>query len=287
MNITSPKRRLTLLLLGNTLLPPALVRAATPDAPALPLALNYTDQFDPALYLVSEKLDGVRAVWDGSRLRFRSGKPIHAPLWFTAALPAHGLDGELWLARQSFDQLSAAARRQEPLDDEWKNISYQLYELPNGAGSFAERVASLQAFVAKAGKPWLQVVLQERVADRAALKQKLAQVVSQGGEGLVLHRMDAIWQSGRSDVLLKLKPQLDAEARVVAHEPGKGKYQGMLGALLVETPGGKRFRLGTGFSDEQRKNPPPVGSMITYRYRDMTSTGLPKFASFLRLRESE
>jgi DNA ligase 1 len=111
--------------------------------------------------------------------------------------------------------------------------------------------------------------------------------VREGGEGLMLHRADTVWQSGRSDILLKLKPQLDTEAIVVAHEPGSGKYEGMLGALIVMTPEGKRFRLGTGFSDAQRRNPPPIGSMVTYRYRDMTSTGLPKFASFVRMRESE
>jgi DNA ligase-1 len=295
MNTTRPDslRRLTLLLLGSSLsslFTPALLRAATgatPDAPALPLAQNYTEQFDPALYLVSEKLDGVRALWDGSSLRFRSGKPIHAPAWFTAALPAHALDGELWLGRQSFERLSAAVRRQVPQDEEWRTISYQLYELPNGSGSFAERLAALQASVAQIGQSWLKVVAQERVADRAALRQKLAQVVAQGGEGLMLHRLDALWISGRTDALLKLKPQLDAEARVLAHQSGKGKYQGMLGALLVVTPEGKRFRLGSGFTDEQRKNPPPVSSMVTYRYRDLTASGLPRFASFLRQHEGE
>lgn len=282
-----PLRRLTLALLGSTLLPTSLLHASTPDTPALPLAENYRDGIDPALYLVSEKLDGVRAVWDGAVLRFRSGRPIHAPAWFTQALPTQALDGELWLGRQSFERLSASVRRQTPLDDEWRTIRYQLYEQPGGAGSFTGRLATLRAIVASASLPWLQVLEQERVADRVALQQKLADVVKLGGEGLVLHRADAPWLTGRTDSLLKLKPQLDAEARVVAHEAGRGKYEGMLGALLVETANGVRFRLGTGFSDAQRKTPPPVGSMVTYRYRDLTSNGVPKFASFLRIRESE
>ena len=201
----APLRRLTLLLLGSTLFPPALLHASTPAAPALPLAQNYHDQFDPSQYLVSEKLDGVRAVWDGSVLRFRSGKLIHAPAWFIAALPNHALDGELWLGRQSFERLSAAVRRQQALDEEWKNIRYQLYELPNGTGSFAERVAALQAFVAQAAKPWLQVVAQERVANLAALKQKLAQVVQHGGEGLMLRQPASRYVAGRSSSLLKVK----------------------------------------------------------------------------------
>jgi DNA ligase-1 len=256
-------------------------------APPLLLAQNYSGQRELSHYLVSEKLDGVRAYWDGKNLKFRSGRIIHAPAWFTAALPSHELDGELWMGRHQFDVLSAAVRRQEPIDAEWKNIRYMLYELPNGEGDFTARIATLQASVKRANVPWLQVLEQVQVKDDAALKIRLAQVVSQGGEGLMLHRSDAAWQSGRSDVLLKLKPQLDAEAVVVAHEPGKGKYEGMLGALIVMTPDGRRFRLGTGFSDEQRRTPPAIGSTVTYRYRDITSTGLPKFASFLRVRESE
>ncbi|RJF95633.1 DNA ligase [Noviherbaspirillum saxi] len=288
------RRLLTLLLLSGALQPyaPALsaehaIANAGPTAPPLLLAQNYSEKYDLGNYLVSEKLDGVRAFWDGKTLRFRSGKPIHAPAWFTTQLPAHALDGELWMGRRRFDQLSAAVRRQTPLDAEWKNITYQLYELPNGAGSFSERIATLQASVAQAVLPWLQVLPQVPVTDKVALTLKLAQVVRDGGEGLMLHRVDAAWQTGRSDVLLKLKPQQDAEALVVAHEAGQGKYSGMLGAIVVVTPEGQRFRLGTGFSDALRRNPPAIGSTVTYRYRDLTSTGLPRFASFLRVRESE
>lgn len=256
-------------------------------APQLLLAQSYSEKYDPSDYLVSEKLDGVRAYWDGKHLRFRSGRLIQAPAWFTAPLPEYELDGELWMGRQSFERLSAAVRREQPLDAEWKNISYQLYELPNGEGSFSERIATLKVRIAQVGVPWLQVLPQTRVADLAALKLKLAQIVRDGGEGLMLHRADAVWQSGRSDLLLKLKPQQDAEAVIIAHEPGKGKYQGMLGAVVVMTPDGRRFRLGSGFSDALRRTPPAIGSTVTYRYRDLTSTGLPRFASFLRVRECE
>jgi DNA ligase-1 len=255
--------------------------------PPLPLAKHYSSSYNPAGYLVSEKLDGVRAYWDGKNLRFRSGRLIHAPAWFTAPFPAHPLDGELWMGRRTFERLSAAVRRQEPVDAEWKGIVYQLYELPNAEGDFTARIAALQAIAAQTAVPWLKVLPQVRVKDNAALQLKLMQVSRDGGEGLVLHRADATWQVGRSDVLLKLKPQHDAEAVVVAHEPGKGKYEGMLGALVVMTSDGRRLRLGSGFSDEQRRNPPAIGSTVTYRYRDLTSTGLPKFASFLRVRESE
>jgi DNA ligase-1 len=252
--------------------------------PEILLAQNYVAGMNPAAYYVSEKLDGVRAVWDGKVLRFRSGKVINAPAWFTANFPDHRLDGELWIGRHKFDEVSAATRRLIPIDDEWKEITYQVYELPNGFGSFEDRLVTMKLSVDKANVSWLNVLQQFSVTDENELQSTLKEYVQSGGEGLMLHRRDALWQTGRSDVLLKLKMFLDAEAKVIAHEPGKGKYQGMLGALLLEMPDGIRFSLGTGFSDEQRRFPPEVGSVVTYRYRDLTPQGVPKFANFLRVR---
>ena len=286
-----PLRRLfALLLLGGVLhpgLPAAAAAAADDGAPPLLLAQHFNDAVDPGAYLVSEKLDGVRALWDGKVLRFRSGRLIRAPDWFIAGLPAHALDGELWIGRRKFDRLSAAVRRQVPRDAEWRQISYQVYEWPQAPGTFSERVAALQASIAHANSGWLQLAPQERIADRAALQARLQQVVRAGGEGLMLHRADARWQTGRSDALLKLKPQHDAEATVVAHLPGQGKYAGMCGALLMESPDGQRFRLASGMSDAQRRAPPPVGSVVTYRYRERTPNGLPRFTSFMRVRTAE
>ncbi|HSD40119.1 MAG TPA: DNA ligase [Rhodocyclaceae bacterium] len=249
------------------------------------LANIYRDEIDPADYWVSEKLDGVRGVWDGKALRFRSGNTVHAPKWFCDALPSVPLDGELWIARQRFDKLSAIVRKDVPVDEEWRQVQYMIFEMPDAPGSFTDRIAMMRRTIGKANVPWLHPIEQFRIADRKALAAKLKEVVKLGAEGLVLHRADASYVTGRSDALLKLKPMLDTEATVVGHVPGKGRNAGKLGALIVETPAGRRFRLGTGFSDTDRDNPPPVGARVTYRYRDLTSTGLPKFASFLRIRQ--
>lgn len=275
--------RLRALLLGLalalTLLP---LRAAPPE---ILLANVYRDDIDVSQYLVSEKFDGVRAIWDGERLRFRSGNPITAPKWFLEGLPTQPLDGELWLGRGRFEQLSGIVRREVPVDDEWRQMRYLIFELPGGEGSFRERAERIDRLVAQAGVSWLQAVRQEPVSDRANLQARLAAVLKAGGEGLMLHRADAPYESGRSDTLLKLKPWLDAEAVVVGHLPGKGKYAGQLGALRVQMPDGRRFSLGTGFTDAQRRAPPALGATVTYRYRELTSKGLPRFASFLRIRE--
>jgi DNA ligase-1 len=263
------------------------VQATVAVAPALMLAKDWQERLDPVDFLVSEKLDGVRAFWDGKVLRFRSGRLIAAPGWFTAALPATPLDGELWLGRESFDRLSARVRRSVPVDAEWRELRYMIFDLPGQPGLFPERAARVVSLVAAANVPWLQAVEQYRVPDRDALQSQLRQLADAGGEGLMLHRADAPWMPGRSNLLRKLKLVPDEEARVVAYQPGKGRHAGRLGALLLEMPNGQRFALGTGLTDAQRDNPPPLGALVSYRYRDRTPTGLPRFASFLRVREAE
>jgi DNA ligase-1 len=248
------------------------------------LAQVYSQGIDVKQYLVSEKLDGVRAIWDGKQLKSRKGNVINAPAWFVKDLPNTPLDGELWLARGQFDALSGAVRKDVAVDAEWRGISYQVFELPNTTGTYEARAKRIVDIIKKANSPHLKAVVQFRVKNETELNKKLKQVVANGGEGLMLHRADAEYITGRSDALLKLKLLHDAEATVVAHIKGKGKYLGMLGALLVQTPEGIRFKLGTGFSDAQRANPPKIGSLVTYTYREKTKYGKPKFASFLRER---
>ncbi len=257
------------------------------NAPALMLPTVWLAGRSPAGFLVSEKLDGVRAFWDGSRLRFRSGLPIAAPDWFTAGLPKVALDGELWLGRGHFDRLSGMVRKEVPVDAEWRELRYMVFDLPGAAGTFAQRVQGIHSLVQVAGQTWLQAVAQASVATDAELRLQLKKLVADGGEGLVLHRADALWAAGRSDALLKFKPMQDEDARVVGHLPGKGRNAGRMGALLLELPDGQRFALGTGFTDAQRESPPALGSVVTYRLRDHTPKGLPRFASFLRVRGPE
>ena len=248
------------------------------------LAQVYQRGIDVQQYLVSEKFDGVRAVWDGSTLHTRTGRVIAAPAWFTKGLPTTPLDGELWLGRGKFDALSGAVRKDIPIDEEWRGISYLVFELPNAPGTFQARAKRITEIVKKANFRQLKAVKQYHINDEAALNAQLKIVLAQGGEGLMLHKADALYVTGRSDVLFKLKLLYDAEATVVGHAIGRGKYAGKLGALEVETPEGIRFKLGTGFTDAQRENPPKIGSIVTYTYRDKTIKGKPKFASFLRVR---
>ena len=280
-----PQRRgfLAALFLLPTLLPWATEAAAA--APALLLAVDAPEDIHPAGYLVSEKYDGVRALWDGSRLRTRSGHTIAAPAWFLRHLPPLALDGELWAGRGQFEALSGAVRRHAPRDAEWQRITYMAFDMPGVGAPFSERAERLASLGQDVDWPGFQAVEQRRVAGRTELQRWLQEVVAAGGEGLMLHRADAARVSGRSPVLQKLKPVHDADALVLGAVPGRGRHTGRMGALRVRTLEGREFLLGTGFSDAERAAPPAPGSIVTYRHRGHTEAGVPRFASFLRVRE--
>ncbi|WDE04917.1 DNA ligase [Thalassomonas viridans] len=252
--------------------------------PDIQLASRYQGQENVREYYVSEKLDGVRGYWTGKQLITRQGHLISPPIFFTIGWPDFPLDGELWLGRNRFEQVSAIVRTQKAKTEDWRQIRFMLFDLPEHKGSFSERVKAMRAIVTATNSPYLAMIPQEKLSTVTALQARLKQVVDNDGEGLMLHHQNAFYQSGRNALVMKLKQYQDAEAVVLAHNPGKGKYANKLGSLLVKTSEGIIFKIGTGFSDRQRQFPPPVGSTITYRYTGKTKNGVPRFASFMRQR---
>lgn len=276
------RRSLLLAAFGAIAAPAAFAREA---APSLMLADVYRPGMSLHDYWVSEKYDGVRGYWDGKQLWTRGGERIVAPAWFTAPLPKQPLDGELWAGRGQFARAVSTVRSQTPNDIAWREMHFMVFDLPAQGGDFTTRLAVLRKLLPITDAPWVVVVPQERATTHAALQALLDKTVKMGGEGLMLHRGSSQYRGERNSDLLKVKPYEDAEARVVEHVPGKGKHSGRLGALVVETADGKRFKLGTGLTDAERENPPAIGSWVTYRYNGTTAKGLPRFARFMRVRE--
>jgi len=269
---------------------PAIANSQT--QPELQLANRYHPQINIENYWVSEKLDGVRAYWNGAQFISKQGHIYHAPKWFIQNFPDFSLDGELWLARNAFDELSGIVRKHRPIDDEWRKVTYQVFDLPLNTASFDVRLKTLKTLFDQVHRDetqwpsWLRLVPQFKLQNHQKLMNELDKVVEQGGEGLMLHLGTSLYHGKRDDDLLKLKLYFDAEARVKKHFMGKGKYKNMLGSMLVEMVDTKKhFRIGTGFSDKQRQDPPALGSIVTYKYFGLTSNGLPRFASFMRLRD--
>lgn len=249
-------------------------------APPVLLAHKWELEHDPTGWWMSEKLDGVRAYWDGETFVSRLGNRFFAPDWFTADLPADTLDGELWLARKKFSRTISIVRS-GAAGPEWKDLRFVVFDAPNARGSFEERSAHAQQVLARAASPyasWLEHVVCGGVDH---LREELGRVEGLGGEGLMLRRPGSPYEVGRSTSLLKVKTFHDAEARVIGHAPGTGKHKGRLGALVCELPGGTRFNVGTGFSDAERGAPPAVGAVITFRYQELSEDGVPRFPSYV------
>lgn len=262
----------------------AAAAAVKSTAPPLLLAHSWTGAEDVIGWWMSEKLDGVRAYWNGEAFVSRLGNVYAAPPWFTAQLPRQVLDGELWGGRKRFQRTVSIVRRQDE-GREWEEIRFVVFDAPELAAPFEERLAQLDTWLAPGVSPYASPLAQARCEDRAHLDRELDRVEALGGEGLMLRRPGSRYEVGRSYSLLKVKRFSDAEARVVAHLPGTGKHSGRLGAVLVEMLDGTRFSVGTGFTDAEREAPPPIGAIVTYRYQELSDGGVPRFPTFVAIRD--
>jgi DNA ligase-1 len=252
------------------------------NAPPLLLAHRWENQ-DPTGWWLSEKLDGVRAYWDGKQFISRLGNAYLAPDWFIEGLPEFPLDGELFAGRGRFQHAVSVARRMDK-GDGWSSLAYVIFDAPALSHGFEHRIKHLEDHFG--ARPWPQArVLEHRVCTgHDDLHGELRRVEDLGGEGLMLRQPGSRYVAGRSDTLLKVKSFLDTEARVVGHQAGTGKHKGRLGALLVELADGTRFKVGTGLSDAERGEPPEVGDIVTVRYQELTDAGVPRFPSYIGVR---
>jgi DNA ligase-1 len=264
---------------------PSTIYSRDLPKPSLMLANIYHKGINLNEYWVSEKYDGVRAIWDGKQLVSRGGNIYHAPKWFVKRLPKQKLDGELWISRQSFEQLVSIVRDKSPIDEEWRQVKFMVFDMPELTTSFDDRLKQVNTTIKIINTPWVQTVRQWKVTNHSSLMSELEKITKAGAEGLMLHKGSSLYKGKRNGDLLKVKLYQDAEALVVKHIKGKGKYSEILGAMIVEMPNGKQFKIGSGFSDSERQNPPALGETVTYQFRGKTKNGIPRFATFLRIRK--
>ena len=256
------------------------------EKPRIMLAEIYEQGIDISQYFVSEKLDGVRARWDGKRLISRGGLVFASPESFTKNFPAIPLDGELWIGRGLYEKTTSVVSKHKPHDG-WKAVRLMVFDLPVHGGTFEERVKEMKRLATEVASPYFEIIEQKNFTSKEALRLWLQTVVALGGEGLMLHRKTAHYANGRSQDLLKLKPFADAEATVIGYRPGNGKYTGQTGSLKVRTDQGIVFFIGSGLSDAQRLHPPALQSRITFRHQGFTKNGIPRFPVFLRIRNEQ
>jgi DNA ligase 1 len=248
----------------------------------------YTDQ-NISGWMISEKLDGIRGYWNGKELLSRQNKPIHAPTWFTKALPPFALDGELWTKRGDFEHIQSIVMDDVP-SKQWHEITYNIFEAPNAKGDFTQRLQKVQKYIETynhlhpKNPLHVRIIPQKICHSKKELDGFLQNVIAKGGEGVVIKDGSKTYFVGRSNSILKVKLAQDMEAKVIGYKAGSGKYRGMMGSLEVELANGEHLFIGTGFDDKTRKDPPSIGAIVTFKYFGFTKSGKPRFASYMRVR---
>jgi len=248
------------------------------EKPKLLLLKTYTNQ-NISGWVMSEKLDGIRAYWDGEKLLSRSGNIIHAPAWFIKDYPPFALDGELWSKRGDFENISSIVRDKVP-SKEWKQIRHYIFEVPNMEGGLFQRLAKVKPYE----NDQIKLIKQVHIDNKKELEEFLSCIESKGGEGVVVRDPNAPYINKRTFKALKVKHFLDDECEIVGYTHGKGKYKTKVGALICKLSNGVEFKIGSGLSDFERENPPALGDIVTFKYKEMTKYNKPRFPVFLRVR---
>ena len=262
---------------------PLLLFAQKPD---LLLLKNYKEGLYVNGWLMSEKLDGVRAYWDGKRLISRGGHEFKVPLWFIKDFPPFEIDGELWSRRGDFENISGIVRKQTPHEG-WRQLTYNIFEVPNQKGGLLSRLKVLEKYLKKYPNQYIKIIKQSTCKDEKHLKTFLKLIESKGGEGVVVRDADALYINKRTSKALKVKSFNDAECKIVAFKNGKGKYRDKVGSFTCKQENGQVVNIGSGLSDKFRKNPPAIGTKITFKYNGLTKNGKPRFPVYMRVREDK
>lgn len=269
----------------------------------------------PGGWWASEKMDGLRVLWNGEALVTRSspGKDpkafCSAPAWFLAWLPpGFALDGELWMGKQRFHDVAGISNAREADDARWREVRYVVFDAPAAPGPLEARLDAARAALKATPKPKpkgtspVSVVFSTRVKDGEHLAALMRDALAGGGEGLILRAPGSAYVPKRSKLMLKLKGSQDAEAVVTGRELATaGKYKGLLGALIADElddagkrlPGaargaGRETRVGTGFSDDERREHArlfPNGTVISIAFFERTPGGAMRMPSFRGVRE--
>ncbi len=252
------------------------------DKPDLFLLKTYDNRQNVVGWVMSEKLDGIRGFWDGQQLLTKSGKAVNPPAWFVADYPPFAIDGELWTKRGDFEQVVSIVRTEKP-DERWRHVTHQIFEVPDQPGGLLNRLSILADYLTKHRNTSIRIITQIPITKQAQVNDFLREIVAKGGEGIVLRNPNTPYQTGRLSSALKVKQHLDTECIVQEILAGKGKYKNKMGAILCQMNNGKQIKIGTGFSDKERENPPGIGSEITFKYYGLSKKGLPKYPVYLRI----
>lgn len=245
------------------------------------LAEKYTGDENIDGWIMSEKLDGVRCIWNGRTMKTRNNNTFYPPDFFIKDFPDEILDGELFLERGQFEKTVSIVRK-SAAHDGWKDIKFFVFDAPEIGGNFKTRLNKLRKIFKDNKSPYVDLHEHQICKDREHLDSEMKRVVDMGGEGMMIRDPKSMYEYRRSNTMLKVKQSHDDEAVVIQKIKGTGRCSNMMGALLVRNGEGIEFKVGSGFTDADRRNPPKIGSIITYKYYEKTKNGKPRFPIYLR-----
>lgn len=254
-----------------------IIYAGKPDL----FLLNTYDNRPVLGWTMSEKLDGVRGFWDGKQLLTRGGKVLNPPAWFVVHYPPFAIDGELWTQRGDFENIVSIVRTKNA-HNRWRQITHHIFEVPHQAGGLLARLAVLQDYLSTHTDAPIKIIKQTPITAQHQVQVALDSIVNNGGEGIVLRNPNTPYQTGRLTSALKVKKYMDTECVVKKILAGKGKYKTKMGSLLCAMASGQLIKIGSGFTDKDRENPPNIGREITFKYYGWTQKGKPRFPVYLR-----
>jgi DNA ligase-1 len=256
------------------------------------LAKTYNpDKHNVVGWSMSEKLDGVRALWCPKRQAFfsRSNKPlIVPPSWYEAMRAVTvPLDGEFWMGKGRFQDTVSAVRKKAPTEEQFVGVGYWVFDAPV-EGPFLDRLH--EAAVAVADLDQVRMLPQRMVQDLLHLERYYRYIRGLGGEGVMIRNPDTPYEYKRTANLLKWKGSIDGKATVSEEVPGTGKHEGRMGALWCEMFRGTtlvKFKVGTGFTDAERERCDWVGKVIRWDAHEWTRDGKPRHPSFRCIDEGD
>ena len=278
----------------------------------------------PIGWYISEKYDGIRAIWDGEKFISRGQKVFtYVPDYFIELMPPGiALDGEMWISRNNFKEVSristlkiGSSKSKKQIDDIWKgandnnSVKYMVYDLPNCTQPFETRMKLLDKIISDRKHVWhdilenvdtcpIKFTKQTKIQNMAQLVNTYKELTSKGAEGVMLRAPNSPYETKRSKYLLKYKIKDDAEAIVRGYTMGTGKYKGLLGSLdceliLDQKPSGVMFNIGTGFTDKDRTEYNnsksslyiPIGSIVSFSYMELSEDSVPRHPVYRGIRD--
>jgi len=260
------------------------ITSAFSEEIALQKAKRYRGDENITNWFMSEKLDGIRGYWNGSKLMTRKGRTLYPPPWFLENFPPFELDGELWSEGNRFEFIQSTVLDKTP-SDSWQKVTYNIFAVPNAIGNFPARLQKAKKWFKEYPNRNVRIIPQIKCRDKKHLQQFLKKAEAKGGEGVILKNPNLDYHTGRTPHVLKVKTSYDMEGTVISINEGKGRLVNMMGSLTLKLENGIVFKLGSGFSDAQRRAPPDIGVLVTFKYYGFTKNGKPKFASFIKIRK--